>query len=353
MAERGTSGSGSGSTSGQKSFGEFLKGVATAADAAKTTRLVGTVHRGEKEGAFTLTLASGHALDLSAADVSNFNVVRDGANPTVEIDVPVEKLPRTWPPKLIKEGHKETAKDIIKEVALDPGGPKHPGKDPLKDVVKEGIKDAFKDPIKEGIKDGIQDPIFEGTGPIDPVKHAGLDTLDEGVGGGIGGGGGDPAAGRAGAGGAAGVGAAGGGLGGGIHPFMAPFAMATPHHAPAAAVAMQNLGAPGASPQLGPIQTQAIGEGPWTIKETWKDALADHKQLVTDQLVDTNPLADRPHTLAWIDHPQTIAWLDNPHTVPLLDQGGTGIIDTLVEGVGGGLGGTVNPGIWNLPGHLF
>lgn len=277
---------------GAGGFKEFLKSIPTAAEAAKSAQLVGLVQRGEKEGSFTLTLQTGQPIELSADDVTRFTVVRQGPPPLVQVELPTEKIPLPLPPKVFKE--------IVKDAAQDPIGP---GKQPLKDLLKDATKDPILDPI--------------GTGPIDPIK---LDTLEEGIGGGgiAGRDGGDPWASSGGAGGAGG---------------MAPFAMMTPHHAPAAAIAMQNLGAAGQAPAAaaGPIRTLAIGEGPWTIKETWKDAMADGKHLVTD------PLVDWP-----------------PRTYPGFDMPGTGIVDTLVEGIGPGGGGpVVNPGIWNLPGHLF
>src|SRR3954453_13761382 len=73
MAERGTATS----KPSEKSFGEFLKAIPTAAEAAKTVRLVGTIHRGEKEGEFTLTLQNGHSVSLTAEDVTSFTVVSE------------------------------------------------------------------------------------------------------------------------------------------------------------------------------------------------------------------------------------------------------------------------------------
>ena len=187
-----------------------------------------------------------------------------------------------------------------------------------------------------------------------------------------------------------------------------PFVLATPHHAPAATIAAQMGTAAGA--QLQTIPTIDVSTIFWldrhhTIKEIAKDPIFDRITLPENVIPDptntlaegigglnpgggvvnpavqqfaamaqpgfaaqmgqmiTNPLVDRPHTIAYLDQPHTIPAHDlytlkelikDPIQDPItiwegLPGGGGG---TLQEGVGGLGGININP-VWNLPGMMF
>jgi hypothetical protein len=201
-------------------FAEFLKDAPSASEAAaeESIPLTGVVMRSEKEGMFVLTTQEGQSLELNADDVKNYEVLQEiGAQKIVRVDVSAKAFAggagavaglRTLVSDYI------TRKEMIKDPIYDPT-----------------LKELIKDPIrKEVAKDVIYDPLTRVENVFDPNPEI------------------DPAA------------------EGGLTPFI----MATPHHASAAAVAMQ----PGAFKPVyfDPTRKELIYD---TRKELAKDPLTD------------------------------------------------------------------------------
>jgi hypothetical protein len=209
----------------------------------------------------------------------------------------------------LKELIKEPIKEVIKEVAKDPARKELP-----KDIIKEPVKEPVFDPptFKEPVKEPIFDP---GTLWNDPPGGTLQEQIDPGQFGGI-----NPVA----------AGAAGAAAG------MTPFIMATPHHAPQAAVMQQQL--------AGPMAASAAGLNAHTVKELITDHVADQiwtkKELTKDPILDTrkeltkDPILDTRKEMVWDTYKEAAG-------------------DTWVEQGFDPSGGVVNPPSWNLPGMMW
>lgn len=297
-----------------KTFADVLKNAPTLGEAGpRTVRLTGAVYRSEEKDKFTLVTGE-QAVTLDVDAVEHFRMLQETETQRiVEIEVLAERLrPEAFTPKPILDPG-GTLKEVIKDPIQDPQTIKELIKDPISDpggTRKEVIKDPIMDPTrKELIKDPIQDPITW-VEQIDP--KGGFDQV-----GGLGGGVINPAA-QQGAGG------------------MAPFVMATPHHAPQAAVAMQQLAAQGRQQ----VAKAAVAEGThaFTPKPPHLDPVNTIKEITKD------PLFDPPRTIKeLIKDPiqDPITWVEQIDPKGGFDQVG-------------GLGGRVtNPPVWNLPGLMM
>jgi len=235
-----------------KAFADFVKSAPSAADltSGRTTTVTGTVYRAEEADKFVLATADGQTAELPIDAVVRHKVIdASGLNAVSQLEVVIAKIAgRLTLKELIKEPLKELIKDVIKDPAR-----------------KELPKDIIKEPIKE--------PIFDpGTLWNDPPGGTLQENIDIG----------DP--GQVVVNPAAQAGAAAGG--------MTPFIMATPHHAPQAAVMQQQLAGPvAAAAGLGGLTARTIKEvitdhfadQPWTRKELIKDPILDtRKEMIWD-----------------------------------------------------------------------
>lgn len=292
-----------GKKTGNSEFLEFLKGAPTLDEAAsqETTELTGVVSRTE-DGKFAITTAHGQTYEMDAAAVQQFRAVEGhGFSKIATIQITNEAL-KAAVLRQIKPVFKDMIKDPIKEVIgdggklppidkfpphdkqppidtlaikdihTDPAADKFPHtetiafkdvhKDPLSDptgghkpfitdpiIDKAPLKDIRKDPLSDPIK-----PVFDpqGTGPADVVQ---TNPIDQVV---------NPAAAMAGG------------------PM--PFAIATPHHASAEALAMQ-MGAPtagyGGGQNYKPLPWE---KHPWGEKIPWADT---RKEMIKEPIHDT------------------------------------------------------------------
>lgn len=288
--------------SGNNEFLAFLRDAPTLEEASSqdTTEITGAVSRTE-EGKFAITTGDGQTLELEVGAVQRFRPVDSpGFARIATLQVSSEAL-KNASLRPIKPLFKEMIKDPIKDVVGDgkyPPGDKFPPLDkhpPLDTVTAKDLrtdpladhkgiatdfiadhKGIVTDPTRDklGIKDPIFDPkhILEGTGPGDPIT-----TPDptQGI---------DPAT-------LATAAAAGQG------PM--PFAMQTPHQAPAHLLAMQGLsaGALGGAQNLKPIWWDKLPHSdkiPWldTRKEIIHDTI---KELIHDTRKEM--IFDPPNTL--------------------------------------------------------
>jgi hypothetical protein len=284
----------------QQSFADFLKSApGPGAEAQPSTlTLIGVVVRAETENTFYLA-TGGTTMELPVQAVKRHKVVQQSGGESVvelEIDpaaVPQETAHLAKPPVVDTHPLRDqiaTRKELIK--------------DPVFDTRKEIIKDPLVDTFKEVTKDPIADPITW-VETIDPGPFGGVNPV-------AGGGMGMPGMGMAGMGMAEMGAAAGAGAG------MAPFVMATPHHASAAAVAAQ----PGTVVK-GPVSDAGTSV---TLDVAATPAFAD---------IRTNPYLDRPNTHPYLDFRQTFKEvIKDPITDPIPIPW---------------------PGlpVWNLPGMMF
>lgn len=318
-----------------QSFAEFVKASPSAAERGLgMVNLTGVVLRSDKANMFMLVLTSGEALELNVEDVQQYSVVQQvGTDQLVQVTLPANKVAPNQPgvtkgnntdPLVdvgtVKEGPLDTIKEVNTDTFVD--NFKHSNTDPLIDTFKESTTDPLIDTFKEPttdplfdtspIQDQLKAPGLDTNPLIDQVKAPAFDTIQEGIGtiqegtlpGLPPGGGINP--------GQRGL----AGMGGN----MAPFVMATPHHAPQAAVMMQQaLGGRGLQGGAGQIGN------PITLKEVIQDPIITIKEMVKDPIQDP------------------ITWVE------------TIFPGTLVENINPGLpgGGIINPPVWNLPGLMF
>jgi hypothetical protein len=246
---------------GSESFEQYLSGAPEAPGAGEVVTLTGVVYRSATRGKFTLVLPSGESAELDVDAVRSYKPVPDpGTQRLVQLEVPKERLPdnlagiATLPQAdqiTLKEATKDPQFDTLAIYNTHPiidhvtvAWLNHPHTLPILDVgtipaIDQGPKFPASDQtIAEGV---IPDPTG---GQINPIA----------------------------------------GVGGGL---TAPFVMATPHHAPQAAVMMQQLaaslgagGAAGAGAGLKPAAFDTIKEVSFeTLKEpihdTFKEVIRD------------------------------------------------------------------------------
>lgn len=219
-----------------KSFKDFLKDAPPVADVLNedTVPVVGVVCRSDNEGKFVLATADGQALELSTEDVKNYEVVQEtGPQKLVRVDVSSKALQAATSVGAIGNA-------AIRTLISDYFTRKELIKDPIFDHTrKELIKDPWTDPWTLVENQGtIQETIDPGSGFIDPAGEAGAG--------------------------------------------LTPFIMATPHHASAAAVAMQ----PGAAGAGAALTIKEL-PGDFTRKEVIKEPIFDtRKELIKDPITD-------------------------------------------------------------------
>lgn len=301
--------------SGERSFADFVREAPHASESMGTVSLTGVVLRSDNPDKFILATHGGQTMELPIEAVQRHTVIDDtGRHPTVQLEIGAQHLGSGQagsqsmrktviadPPITIKE----TWKDPIADQTL-----KEVHKDPLHDTLKETHKDPIFDTIKEVNKDPIMDPITLAETIFDPGTAVT-----------------DPAA-----------GAGGGGT---------PFVMATPHHAPQAAVTMQNLAANMAA------RKNPATEGINTLKEAQLDTLKEvQHDTLKEQIHDT--YKELIHdTIKELVHDTLKEVVADPTLIEAIGGGGGGTAAEGIGGLGQGGGGTVNPGVWNLPGLLF
>ncbi len=293
-----------------KSFADYVKEAPSVTEAARqTVMLVGTVMRSEKEGMFVLATPDGQTLELNVDVVNDYKPVPESGQRMVQLEIYANRLPddvltRTLPAIDRLTTLKEAPFDTIKETGTD-----HITDQTIKEGPWDTLKEGSWDTLKEMGKDPIYDTLKEVVGdPNTLVEQIG--TAVENIGAGI----------------------PGGEL---VNPAMAggavPFVMATPHHAATAPMMMQAMAGGQGLMKQPAIDGGGQAWGPITIKESYKDPIADTlKESYKDPIRDTlKELISDPNT-----------WVEG--------------IGTIAEGVGQLPGGGVlNPPIWNLPGLMF
>ncbi len=309
--------------SGERSFADFVREAPHASESMGTVTLTGVVLRSDNPDKFILATHGGQTMELPIEAVQRHTVIDDtGRHPTVQLEIGAQHLGSAQagsqamrksviadPPITIKETWKDPLADqTLKEVH----------KDPIQDTIKE----THKDPIYDTIKETHKDPI------MDPVTQAGSDvpgTLAETVF--------DP--------GSLVTNPATAAGGGGT-----PFVMATPHHAPQAAVTMQNLAATMAA------RKNPATEGIQTLKEVNLDTLKEQiHDTLKEQIHDT--IKEMIHDTIKEQVYDTLKEVTaDPTLIEAIGGGGGGTAAEGIGGLGQG-GGTINPGVWNLPGLLF
>ena len=282
-----------------KAFAEFLRGCPSIAEAVsgKTTTLTGSCYRSDDASKFVLVSAEGQ-VDVPVEAVQRFTVLEgEGLQRMVQLEVLTERISASTLQTLkelikdpIHDTRKEGVFDTLKEIPADT----------RKEVAKDPIVDTRKELIKEIPKEVAYDTYWEQGGfdwgqVVDPAAGAGLGAQQAAAG-------------------------------------MQPFVMATPHHASAAAVAMQPGAAQAAQLNVQGTLKPVLADGPFTRKEMTKDPITDpitRKELAKDPILDTRK------ELVWE------TWVENgPYTT--------------VEGPGGLPGGGLgDPPVWNLPGLMF
>ena len=262
-----------GKTTGNSEFLEFLKGAPTLDEASSqdVTDLTGIVSR-TTDGKFAITVPEGQTYELDAGAVQRFRMM-DGPGFTkiVTIQILSDAL-KAATLRPIKPIFKDIIKDPIKEMIHD--GKKFPidtlaGKDlhtdpvadepwPKRFITDPAVDNVFKDWTRgEPPKPMVADPT---TGIGDIVSQPGL--IDQVV---------NPAT---------GLGSQG--------PM--PFAMATPHHAPAHLLAMQMGVQPpggfGGAQNYKPVHWE---KHPWSETTHWADngkpfVLDTRKEIIRDTI---------------------------------------------------------------------
>lgn len=256
------------------SFADFLKEAPAAADLTgdDSVSLTGVVARSDKEGQFVLLTADGQSLELNTDAVKDYTVVQEqGPQKVVQLTVSAKALNPSAGATI--GGLRTGVADVITR----------------KELIKDPIFDTRKELIWDTIKELIKDPQSD---PWTWVEQQGTlqEQIDPGGGFGV-----DPAV------------EAGGGL--------TPFIMATPHHASAAAVAMQ----PGAAAGGAAITLKEI-PGDITRKELIKESIFDtRKEFIKDPITDP------------------ITWVENIGTAQeqVFDPGAGAVINPAIGGGGG------------------
>lgn len=261
-----------------KAFAEFVKSAPSAADltSGRTTVVTGTVYRSEDAEKCVLATADGQLAEVPLDAVVRHKVVDStGLLAVSQLEVVAARI-----------GSRITLKELIK--------------DPIKEVIKEVVKDpARKELPKDFIKEPVKEPIFDpGTLWNDPPGGTLQEQIDPGAFGGI-----NPVAGAA--------------------AGMTPFIMATPHHAPQAALMQQQLATSIGVP---------AGIGARTIKEMTTDPITD--QFHTRKEMIKEPIFDTRKEMIWDTMKEASS-------------------DTWVEQGFDPSGGLVNPPSWNLPGMMW
>lgn len=288
-----------------KSFAEFVRAAPHVSEVMGTTSLTGVVMRCDDPSKVVVATQGGQTIYVPIDAVRSHTVLQDGSpHKLVQLEVAADRLASAQQGSLVD-------RPGLKPVVQDPTV-KETFKDPIQD-----LKPAFHDhTIKEMFKDPIQDVKRPW---LDPVTTLAEQIFDPGS---IVTSPATPAA------------AAGG---------LTPFVMATPHHAPTAAIMMQNMAA-----------GMAARKVPATDGITLKEQIADQtlKETIADQTLKES-ITD--HTLKELIHDtlkesihDTLKEMVGDQTIQETIGGGT-----LQETVGNPGGVTINPAVWGLPGMLY
>jgi hypothetical protein len=276
---------------GQGSFAEFVKGAASAEEAAATVRLTGEVLRSSTEGKFILATPDRGPLELDVDAVSAFDVVEDSASRKVaQVVVAGDRLTDVKPVIADKSVIADKPAIADKPVWWDGTIPK-----PLLDPPPKAILDPPKviaDPPNKVAMDPQPDPRQVLFDPAVATRAAAAGAM--------------------------------------------PFVMATPHHAPAEALQAQAMAAGVA--QTKQISQEGVGRTAEVRTVLAKDVVTDPgtdvlvNQTLTFKDVATDPSADWKMPIKDVRTDN----ITDVQKLPIKDAVGdpnTGVADTLMEGI--------------------